>query len=180
HNDILAQLGEIHYGRKKVQPANRDVRRFYEQAAALLRHRLLSLGEEARQEIASVWEGVIENERYTCYACAIMPDHIHILLRKHKHQAEDMMEALKNASRDRLLSGGCWPADHPIWTGGGGWKVFLDHPDEVCRTIGYIDGNPRSAGLPDQHWRFVKVYDGWPLHPGHNPNSPYARRLRRS
>jgi hypothetical protein len=32
--------------------------------------------------------------------------------------------------------------------------------------------------LPVQQWMFVKPYDGWPLHPGHNPNSPYAKRLR--
>lgn len=177
-NDILEPLGEIHYGRKKLQPASRDVRHFYEQAAALLRHPLLCFDENARQEIAFAWEETIESERYTCYACVILPDHVHILLRKHKHQAEEMIEVLKTAGRTRLLAGGCWPADHPVWTGGGGWKVFLDHPDDVRRTINYIDANPRRAGLAEQRWGFVKPYDGWPLHPGHNPNSPYAQRLR--
>jgi hypothetical protein len=33
-------------------------------------------------------------------------------------------------------------------------------------------------GLPAQKWPFVNPYDGWPLHPGHSPNSPYAKRLR--
>ena len=60
----------------------------------------------------------------------------------------------------------------------GGWKVFLDHPDEVRRTICYIDKNPDQVGLPAQQWPFVAPYDGWPPHPGHSPNSPYARRLR--
>ena len=32
-NDILSELGEIHYGRKRVQPAGREVRAFYERAA---------------------------------------------------------------------------------------------------------------------------------------------------
>lgn len=31
---------------------------------------------------------VINKYCYTCYACAIMPDHIHLLIRKHKHLAE--------------------------------------------------------------------------------------------
>jgi hypothetical protein len=69
------------------------------------------------------------------------------------------------------------PHDHPIRTRGG-WKVFLDHPDDVRRTIRYIVNNPRHAGLPDQHWPFVTPYDGWPLHPGHSPNSPYVKRLK--
>ena len=67
--------------------------------------------------------------------------------------------------------------DHPVWTMGG-WKGFLDYPDEVRRKIAYINGNPAHIGLPEQNWGFVKPYDGWPLHPGHSPNSPYARRLR--
>jgi hypothetical protein len=56
--------------------------------------------------------------------------------------------------------------------------VFLDHPDEVRRTIGYVERNPIKIGLPAQRWGFVRAYDDWPLHPGHSPNSPYAKRLR--
>ena len=66
---------------------------------------------------------------------------------------------------------------HPVW-GGAGWKVFLDHPDEVRRTIGYIEENPMKIGLPRQRWEYICDYDGWPLHPGHSPRSPYARALR--
>jgi hypothetical protein len=60
----------------------------------------------------------------------------------------------------------------------GGWKVFLDHPDEIRRTIVYIDENPLPYGLPIQRWDFVTPYDGWPLHPGHSLESPYVQALR--
>ena len=63
--------------------------------------------------------------------------------------------------------------DRPVW-GGHGWKVFLDEPADIWRTIGYVEHNPRIPQL----WPFVTPYDNWPLHVGHNPNSPYARRLR--
>src|SRR5262249_52242363 len=79
--------------------------------------------------------GVLAEQHYTCYACAIMPDHVHILIRKHRHQAEEIIERLKEESRLRLVAAGQRCADHPTWTGGVGWKVFLDHPDEVRRTI---------------------------------------------
>ena len=52
------------------------------------------------------------------------------------------------------------------------------HPDEIRRTVGYVERNPLEIGLPAQAYPFVTPYDGWPLHPGHNPNSPYARRMR--
>jgi REP element-mobilizing transposase RayT len=177
-NDVLAELGELHYGRKRAQPAGCDVRHFYAEAADKLRHPLLVFDEGARAEIGAAFATAIEEQRYTCYACAVMPDHVHILIRKHKHLAEEMVEALKEVSRARLAAGQYRTTDHPTWAGGGGWIVFLDHPDEVRRTASYIEKNPLPLGLPQQCWPFVKPYDGWPLHPGHSPHSPYIRRLR--
>ena len=106
-----------------------------------------------------------------------MPDHIHILIRKHKHLAEQMIANLQRASQRALHERGIRSIDHPVW-GGPGWKVFLDSPDDIHRTIKYIHDNPIKAHLPAQDWDLVKAYDGWPLHPGHSPNSPYAQRLR--
>ena len=42
-NDVLGELGELHNGRKKVQPSGKTVREFYEKAADLLKHPLLTL-----------------------------------------------------------------------------------------------------------------------------------------
>src|SRR5262245_12904519 len=176
--DVLAELGELHFGRKAVQPSREVVREFYVEAAARLRYSLLTFDEPARVEIAAAFAEVIEREKYTCYACAVMPDHVHILIRKHKHRAEDMAENLKHHSRLRLSETNHRDPEHPTWTAGSVWKVFLDTPHEIRRTIRYIEQNPIKIRLPKQEWPFVKPYDGWPLHPGHSPNSPYAKRLR--
>jgi REP element-mobilizing transposase RayT len=106
-----------------------------------------------------------------------MPDHVHIIIRKHKHRAEQMLANLQESSRLRFRSVGLGTNDHPVW-GGPGWKVFLDTPTDIRRTIHYIEQNPVRWGLACQRWSFVTPYDGWPLHPGHSPNSPYARYLR--
>lgn len=121
---------------------------------------------------------VITQEKLTCYACAIMPDHVHLLMRKHRLSAEDMLARFRDASRQALGDAGLRPADHPVW-GGPGWKVFLHHPEDVRRTIRYIDDNPLPLGRPRQRWPFVKRYDGWPLHEGHSDRSPYVRELRK-
>jgi REP element-mobilizing transposase RayT len=176
--DVLAELGEVHFGRKKVQPSGRNVRDFYAHVADLLKHPLLTFDDRSRLRIGEAFAQVVDENRYTCYACAIMPDHVHILIRKHKHSAEEMSENLMKSSRDRLIEAGQRAATHPTWIAGCGWKVFLDHPEEVRRTIRYVEQNPIKIRLPAQSWPFVKPYDGWPLHPGHNPNSPYARLLR--
>jgi hypothetical protein len=108
-----------------------------------------------------------------------MPDHVHMVIRKHKHLAEEMITNFQRESHLAMREAGLFPIDHPIW-GGPGWKVFLDLPSEVWRTVGYVEKNPLEIGLPKQIYPFVKPYDNWPLHEGHDPHSPYARKLRNS
>ena len=123
-NDTLAELGDIHLGRKKVQPSGREIRQFYDRAAGLLKHPLLKFDEPQRAIIAEAFGDVIERERYTCYACAVMPDHVHILIRKHKHLAGEMAETLMHASRVKLVESERRDPTHPTWIAGCGWKVF--------------------------------------------------------
>jgi REP element-mobilizing transposase RayT len=174
-NDLIGELGALHFGRRPIQPAGSAIREFYEQARSTLQFPLLSFSPAEFSLVADVIGSVITECRYTCYACAIMPDHVHLLMRKHRDTAEEMIAKLQSLSRERLTH--MRPACHPLWTRGG-WKVFLDHPDEMWRTIRYIEENPEKIGLPRQQWGFVVPYDNWPLHPGHSPNSPYARALR--
>ena len=174
-NDGIAKLGRLHYGRKEVQPASSEIRSFYRTAAKALKHELMTFRATQIESVAVAFGESIAKIPYTCYACAIMPDHVHVLLRKHRHAAEQMIAELQGSSRRRVLREGFCPPDHPVWRGPG-WKVFLDDPEGVRRTIRYIERNPTKMGLPAQGWSFVKQYDNWPFHPGHSPNSPYARR----
>lgn len=177
-SDLIAQIGELHFGRKSIQPAGQEIRTFYEQASDRLEHTTVRLNRKMRDIVGAAFHEAIAREKYTCYACAVMPDHVHLILRKHKNGAEQMMHDLRTAAKYALHADGSISTCHPVWSSGLGWKVFLDHPDDVRRTVQYIEANPAGMGLPQQRWDFVKAYDGWPLHPGHSPNSPYARRLR--
>jgi REP element-mobilizing transposase RayT len=175
--NIVTSLGEIHHGRKTVQPAGWEIRAFYNKAPSVLKHALLTISPDEREIIAASFAETIAARKYTCYACAIMGDHVHMLIRKHRDTAEQMIANLQESSRDALRRHGSRPSDHPVW-GGPGWKVFQDHPDDIRRTIPYIEDNPVKMRMPRQQWAFIKDYDGWPLHEGHNPNSPYAKRQR--
>lgn len=176
-NERIAALGELHYGRKRVQPPNKNVRAFYKQATPILSYPPLKFDQADIALIAAAIAEIVQEHKYTCYACAIMPDHVHILIRKHRDLGEDMIEHLQDHSRDRYCEAGVCNSSHPIWTDGG-WKRYLFTPDDVRGVIRYIENNPLEIGWPRQEWAFVKPYDGWPLHPGHNPNSPWAKRLR--
>ena len=126
-NHRLAELGALHHGRKKVQPAGWTIREFYREAASgYLKHALLTFSEHDVREIGDAFRDVIEEQTYTCWACVVMPDHVHLLIRKHKHKAEEMIENFQTHSRLRLRALGSRKPNHPVW-GGPGWKVFLDH-----------------------------------------------------
>jgi REP element-mobilizing transposase RayT len=161
--DILAELGELHYGRKRVQPASNVIREFYDRAKDLLQFPLLRFSDEEQAAIAQAFAQTISRERYTCYAGAIMPDHIHLVIRKHRDLAEQMILNFQVASRSAILQLGERDPQHPVW-GGCGWKVFLDNPDDIQRTIRYVENNPIKARMPSQRWDFVTPYDGWPFH----------------
>jgi REP element-mobilizing transposase RayT len=133
----IAELGELHHGRKQRQPPGRETR-----------------------QIGAAFAQVVEDCKYTCYGCAIMPDHVHVLIRKHRDRAEAMVKNLQNASRAKLIEVGKWAATHPVWAGPG-WKVFLFNAEDFVRVAAYIWNNPLKAGRPAQDWSFVKKYDGW-------------------
>ena len=159
-NDIFEELGTLHLGRKKVQPAGRVVREFYDQAADKLKHPLLKFDEAAVNVIADAFQEIVNRERYTCYACAIMPDHVHLLIRRHRHKAEEMIDAFQEASRDDLINARRRSVLHPVW-GGPGWKVYLNTEEDMRRIERYIRNNPLKAGMAAQRWEFVRGYDGW-------------------
>jgi REP element-mobilizing transposase RayT len=177
-DDIISDLGQIHFGRKQIQPASRDLRIFWRDAKARLKFPIIEFTSPDVAVIAEAFARGIAACKYTCYACVVMPDHVHVLIRKHKHLAEEMIPNLQRESHLLLRERKRFDLAHPIW-GGPGWKVFLDQPDEIWRTIVYIEQNPVKIGLPVQTWDFITPYNNWPLHEGHSPNSPYAKRMRR-
>ena len=160
-SDVIAELGEIHYGRKKVQPAGWEVGAFQRQASHMLKHELLTFTDDEIAQVGEAFGDVISKRRYTCYACAVMPDHVHLVIRKHRDQGEEMIEALQEASALAVRGRGTrYGENHPVW-GGPGWKVYLFDEGDIERTVRYVELNPVKARRPAQAWPFVVEYDGW-------------------
>jgi REP element-mobilizing transposase RayT len=156
----IANLGELHYGRKAQQPPSREIRQFYREARQVLSQELLPFADDEILLLAASFAAVIRERGYTCYACAVMPDHVHALIRKHRDHAEEMIAHFQQKSQQALKDVGRRPAAHPVW-GGPGWKVFLNTREDMERIVDYIRQNPIKAGRPEQRWPFVKEYDGW-------------------
>src|SRR4051794_17926110 len=72
--EAIARLGELHHGRKAVQPSAAELRDFHQQARQVLAYPVLTFDEEDIAIIAQSFHETITERRYTCYACAIMPE----------------------------------------------------------------------------------------------------------
>jgi Transposase IS200 like len=97
----LAGLGAVHYGRKKFQPRRSEVRAFHAEAEELLSFSVIRFDEHQRNTIGESFAEVAQKFKYTCYACAIVPDHVHLVIRKHRDAAEQMIGNLQGMSRAR-------------------------------------------------------------------------------
>ncbi len=155
----LFPLGAPHYGRKRVQPQRDELRAFQRKARALLEHDPIWFDPAKRQAIAEAFGEVVRARRYTCYACAILSNHAHLVIRKHRDKAETMMRELEIASTTRLCRFADVPNDHPVWSGRP-YKRFLDTPKAAARTIRYVEDNPGKSRLPRQTYDFVRPYRG--------------------
>lgn len=131
----IFDLGNPHYGRKRLQPASRDIRAFYEDARFRLKFPLLELSSDDATQVAEAFAAVIARERYTCYACAIMPDHIHLLIRKHEHSVELMIAHFQDARCLRLRTSGSRSNDHPVWGGPDGKFSWITLTRFVARSL---------------------------------------------
>jgi len=99
YTPTLAEMGAAHFGRRKVQPSRKIVQEFYQEAELRLQFPVIRFGLEQFREVAHAFAATIRAHRYTCYACAIMADHVHLVIRKHKHTAETMIDHFQRESR---------------------------------------------------------------------------------
>lgn len=102
------------------------------------------------------------------HACAIMPDHVHVVVARHRLEGDELIACLKRAGTRALNDAGLHPLSaysrasgkHPCPWGGGGWKVFLNTVDEMRGRIQYVEENPEKAGFRSQRWSCVVPYWG--------------------
>jgi len=156
----IADLNEHYFGRKPVQPPFWMVKKTLAEAHDVLKHPALLMSPEDRDIIGAALGEVIRQHNYTCYESAVMPDHVHMLIRRHRDFAEMMLENLQHGSRNALIAAGHRAVTHPVW-GGPGWKVFVDSVPRMRSVVDYIHRNPIKIGLPAQKWDYVVPYDGW-------------------
>jgi len=118
-------------------------------------HQALSI---ARGFAAAIGEG-----DYRLHACAVLPEHVHLVVARCDRMIEQIVAHLKAKATARLSQDG----NHPLGTfrdgrgrvptpwAGKCWKCFLDTDQDIARAIRYVEHNPAKEGKRRQRWSFV-------------------------
>jgi len=159
----LAALAQRHFGRRREQPSPEELREFYRIAARRLAHPILWFDVGTRETIADAIGGIIARDRLTCYACAVLVDHVHLLIRRHRLGGKEILRSFKEGVRGRLYSSGLVPDVHPVFSADE-CILFKSDVRSVRNCIAYIQDNYPKHGLRPVTHDFVAPYDNWPFH----------------
>jgi len=110
----------------------------------------------------------VEKSKLTIWACSIMPEHVHLVVGRHRFTVEQISNLIKGASTRQLVIDNIHPfaeftlpnARPPRCWARGEWKVFLNTEADIHRSIKYVEKNPMKEGLPSQvgFWKFVQPF----------------------
>jgi len=117
--------------------------------------------------VARGFANYFERTSMSVWSCAILPDHVHMVIGKPALPVEQLVIQLKGKATEQLVREGLHPMARyahqesrapKCWVRGQ-WKVYLDPPD-IPRAIRYVQENPVKAGLRKQEWSFVVPFSG--------------------
>jgi REP element-mobilizing transposase RayT len=161
----FTELGEIYHGRKpaRMQPSRPELKEFHKKAEPLLDFPRFWIDEAKRQAVGGAIAQVVAGRGYTAWACAVLSNHVHMVIRRHRDDALKMWNSIAEALRTALSEFADVGPEHPVMAARP-YKVFLHSPVEVRGRVEYVAVNPMKEGLPRQHFDFVESYNDWPFH----------------
>jgi REP element-mobilizing transposase RayT len=172
-SDFVGAWELLQYGRAtKTQERRSLAYRSHDHAArqaakqALKRPAVQFTGQQALI-VATGFKRYFEKCKREVWACAVLPDHVHLVVGPGRLKVEQLVIQLKGEATQHLLEQGIHPFQGmldsqsriPKCFARGEWKVYLDPPD-APRAIRYVEDNPLKEGKPRQRWSFVSPYLG--------------------
>lgn len=144
----------------------RDLQQRLAAKEALKRPPVVLTGVQARA-VGHGFGSYVKKSGLAIWVCAILPDHVHLVVSRPPMKIEQCVIQLKGAATEALIEEKLHPfqgmVDHrgrtPKCFAQGQWKVYLDHAD-VPRANRYVENNPLKEGKPMQNWLFVIPYAG--------------------
>lgn len=150
------------HARRSVAGATHD-RRLRGAAKAALKYPAVSFDDAMIDAVAAGFADYARRSRLAVHACAILPEHVHLVVGRHRLPCEKVADQLRIAATRQLNVAGIHPlAGHTDARGrtpkpwaDGEWKVFLTDDADIQRAIRYVNQNPQKENRPAQCWPFT-------------------------
>ncbi|MBN2580692.1 MAG: transposase [Pirellulales bacterium] len=113
--------------------------------------------------VSKGFTAAIEESGYQILACSILPDHVHVVVRRCHRLIEKIVRHLKSKATAQLNRENLHPlADYTTDRGSPPtpwaekcWKCYLNTSSDILRAIRYVETNPVKEGKRRQRWSFV-------------------------
>jgi REP element-mobilizing transposase RayT len=139
-----------------------------EAARKLLKYPAVSITGPQAATIGRGFAKQTAKSNYTIWACAILPEHTHLIIARHTYNVEQMANLLKGAATTQMIDENNHPLGEYAQSGSRpprmwashGWKVYLDSEEAIEEAIHYVEDNPVKEHKPKQSWSFVTPFAG--------------------
>ena len=116
--------------------------------------------------VARGFARAVAESGYVVFACSILPEHVHLVVQRHRNLAEQVIGHFKARATQEMIADGTHPflahqqpdGTVPSPWGRRGWRVHLKTVDDILRAIPYVEENPLKQHLPRQSHPFVTPY----------------------
>jgi REP element-mobilizing transposase RayT len=137
-------------------------------ARTSLKYPAVSLTGRQALEVVRGFSEFVHCNRLTMWALAILPEHLHMVLGRHRYKIEYACNLLKGAATRQLIQAGLHPFSEyrdengrlPCMWNSKQWIKYLDSEEAVYNAIRYVEENPVKEGKKKQNWSCVTPFEG--------------------
>lgn len=113
--------------------------------------------------VARGFSRFVDRSQISIYACAILPEHVHLVVGRHDYSIEEIARHLKADASTQLKRERLHPFQDQAYRDDslptpwirGQWKCFIDEIRHIHNAIAYVNRNPVRERLTAQSWSFV-------------------------
>jgi len=170
-SEFVASWELAKFGLTTRSPERRDLERkqweaWRSAAGAALKFPAVHLNGLQARAVGTGFGAGVRKSGFTIWACSILPQHIHMVIARHKYKVEQICNLLKGEATKQLKSAALHPqaqyqaedGKFPSMWGEKQWKVFLEDDRAIETAIRYVAENPIKEHKAAQDWSFVTPF----------------------
>jgi REP element-mobilizing transposase RayT len=159
----LEAIRELDAERRIIEPESvpqEELQAFLDAARTQLKWPTVQLAETEVPVAAKSFAQAASLIGLEIFACAIMSNHVHLVVERHRDSYERIVNRLKGQASQEIRRLRGYPSvvvrrDRvPIWTDRY-WVRYIAHDEQMECAIEYVRNNPVRERLPEQKWDFV-------------------------